>query len=415
MNNNDHKIVIAGAGPAGAATSLFLCKNKIPHVILDKATFPRDKICGDALSGKVVDVLRKLDEKLLEELGVNNEQFLGSYGVKFSAPSGKSVNIPFASDISKLKEAPGFISKRIHFDHFLFQKIDRSIATVMENTEIKEMKQEGDYVSLIVLQNGIEKRINCKLLIGAEGDRSIVSKKLAGTIKEDKHYCAGLRAYYKGVNNFHGQNYIELHFMKEALPGYFWIFPLPNGEANVGIGMLSSEVSLKKVNLKKMMMDIIQHHPDMKERFSKAEIMGDIKGWGLPLGSRKRKISGDNFLLVGDAASLIDPFTGEGIGNGMLSGMLAAKQIQEAILADRFDADFLSAYDKKIYDTLWRELKISHTLQKLSKYKWLFNFVINKAAKSKRLRDSMMMMFENVEARNRLMNPLNYLKLLFRN
>ena len=414
MKEQSSTVVIAGAGPSGVVTSLFLSKYGIPHIILDKAVFPRDKICGDALSGKVVDTLRKLDENFLTELGMKKDQFLGSYGVKFAAPNGNSVNIPFAPDFSKLKSAPGFISKRIHFDHFLFQKIDRSFATVMENAEIKELKREKEKLLIFLIQDGIEKKIECKLLVGAEGDRSLVAKKLGGIAKEDKHYCAGLRAYYKGVNDFHGENFIELHFLKEALPGYFWIFPLPNGEANIGIGMLSSEVSLKKINLKKMMNDIIQFHPAMKERFSQAEIIGEIKGWGLPLGSKKRKISGDNYLLVGDAASLIDPFTGEGIGNGMLSGMMAAKQIQEAVLANRFDNAFLSSYDKKIYDALWKELKISHTLQRLSKHKWLFNFIINKAAKSRRLQNSMMMMFENVEARNRLMNPLNYLKLLFR-
>ena len=104
------------------------------------------------------------------------------------------------------------------------------------------------------------------------------------------------------------------------------------------------------------MLDLIKSYPPISERFQNAELIGDIKGWGLPLGSKKRKISGDNFLLVGDSASLIDPFTGEGIGNGMISGMLAAKQIQQAIAADRFDKSFLADYDKKIYDALWSEL-----------------------------------------------------------
>src|SRR5947207_2015215 len=83
---------------------------------------------------------------------------------------------------------------------------------------------------------------------------------------------------------------------------------------------------------------------------------------------KKRKISGDHFLLTGDAASLIDPFTGEGIGNGMISGMIAAEQIQQAIHADRYDAAFLSSYDKKIYEALWSELKLSRKLQGFAKY-----------------------------------------------
>jgi flavin-dependent dehydrogenase len=284
----------------------------------------------------------------------------------------------------------------------------------MEHTEIQELMRDDNGITLKVIQDGMEKIIHCKLIVGAEGDRSIVAKKLAGFRKEEDHYCAGLRAYYKGVKDFHRQHFIELHFLKETLPGYLWLFPLPNGEANVGIGMLSSMVGQKKINLKKLLIASIATHPAFKERFSGAVQIGEIKGWGLPLGSKWRRISGNNFLLVGDAASLIDPFTGEGIGNGMLSGMIAAKQIQEAMMANRFDENFLRTYDNNIKEILWRELKISHMLQRLSRFRWLFNFVIRKASRNKRLRDTIMSMFENVEARNRLRNPFNYLKLLFR-
>src|SRR6185436_17613791 len=174
----------------------------------------------------------------------------------------------------------------------------------------------------------------------------------------------------------------ELHFVKELLPGYFWIFPMPGGYANVGVGMLSQHVSKRKVNLKNEMLNIIRSHPEFSKRFEGATLEGDIKGWGLPLGSRKRKISGANFLLAGDAASLIDPFTGEGIGNAMTTGMIAAGYIQKAIAANRYDAAFLSAYDKEVYSKLWKELRISRTLQKLSAHAWLFNFVIRKAITS---------------------------------
>ncbi len=407
------EVVIAGAGPAGITTSLFLCKEKIPHVILEKAEFPRDKICGDALSGKIRDVLNTLDEKFSSELDLNVIQSLGSYGVKFVAPNGSFVDIPFSTDLKKLKEAPGYVSKRIHFDHFLFRKIDRSVATVVENADVQELTQDENGIAVSYVQNGNKKSIHCKLLVGAEGDRSLVAKRLAGFRKEDEHYCAGLRAYYKGVKNFHPQNFIELHFLKECLPGYFWMFPLPNGEATVGIGMLSADVSRKKINLRKMMLNIIQNHPPIRERFENAVMMDEIKGWGLPLGSRRRKISGNHFLLVGDAASLIDPFTGEGIGNGMISGMIAAHQIQKAIEANRYDESFLSSYDKKIYATLGSELKLSRKLQGFAKYEWPFNMVVNNASRNKEIRDLITCMFEDVNLRMKLSNPKFYFRLLF--
>ena len=250
------------------------------------------------------------------------------------------------------------------------------------------------------------------MLIGAEGDRSLVAKKLSAIKKDNDHYCAGIRAYYEGVTELHDQNFIELHFLEELLPGYFWIFPLPNGQANVGAGMLSSSVSAKKVNLKEDMLRAIANNPKIKHRFANAKLVNNIQGWGLPLGSKKRVISGNNFLLTGDAASLIDPFTGEGIGNAMYSGMLAAAHIQNCIKQNNFSAEFNQTYDKAFYDRQWDELKLSHTMQKLCKYPWLFNFVVNKANKNKALRETISCMFEDLDLRAKLRNPLFYVKLL---
>ena len=92
---------------------------------------------------------------------------------------------------------------------------------------------------------------------------------------------------------------------------------MADGTCNVGLGMRSDRVSKGKVNLKKELDRIIQEHPQFKDRFQQAEALEMPKGWGLPMGSKQQTIAGDGFLLLGDAAALIDPFTGEGIGNGM--------------------------------------------------------------------------------------------------
>jgi geranylgeranyl reductase family protein len=407
-------VIIAGAGPAGATASLFLCKERIPHVIIDKASFPRDKICGDALSGKVVDVLKRLNPVVLEEVYNTPAKFLGSYGVKFGAPNGNTVDVPFKTNLASLSNAPGFLSRRIHFDNFLFQKIDRNVATVLENCSLKEIRYEDDGIYCTAEKDGKTVHLHSNLIIGAEGDRSIVAKQLSKIRKENKYYCAGLRAYYTGVKNMHEKNFIELHFLKELLPGYLWVFPLPDGGANVGVGMLSSVVSRKKINLKQVMLDSLKNNSILKDRFADAILTSDIKGWGLPLGSKKRKISGKRFLLTGDAASLIDPFTGEGISNAMTSGMLAAAQVKRSVESNRYDAKFLSDYDKEVYNLLWSELRISRTLQRFSKYGKLFNYVVNKAAVNEDFRNVITCMFDDLDLRKKLNNPRLYFKLLFR-
>lgn len=412
--NKAEDIVIIGAGPAGVSTSLFLAKAGIPHTLIEKSEFPRDKTCGDALSGKVVYVLKQLGESYVERLQNKPNAFLPSWGVKFVAPNGKHIDIPFKSDLSKESHAPGFISKRIDFDAEFFSWINRDYATVHLNTALESIEGKGKNMVLKLNTQGKHWEIKSpKLVIGAEGDRSIVAKNLSNIRKENDHYCAGIRAYYDGVTGLNEQGFIELHFLPEMLPGYFWIFPLPNGQANVGAGMLSATVSKKRINLKEDMLRAIETNQHIRERFKDAKLLGKIQGWGLPLGSKIRDISGDNFLLTGDAASLIDPFTGEGIGNALYSGMLAARHIENCLTENRFDAVHNKAYDKAFYDRQWDELKLSHTMQKLVKFPWLFNFVVNKAHKNKALRETISCMFEDLDLRAKLRNPLFYLRLLF--
>jgi menaquinone-9 beta-reductase len=406
-------VLIAGAGPGGASTSVFLATEKIKHLIIDKAVFPRDKVCGDALSGKTVGMLKRMTATWQQQFLADKSKAVVCSGIQFIAPDSSCLDIPFQSTNNETAEPPGFVSRRIDFDNTLAGLIDPQYATFLTGTLLEDIEQTADGLIVTINHQGERKFIFTKMIVGAEGRSSIVAKKLAHHSMEPAHYSAGIRAYYKNVSGLHTNNYIELHFLKELQPGYLWIFPLANGAANVGVGMLSKSVSAKKVNLKQLMQDAIQSHPNIKDRFANAEIEGNIEGWGLPLGSKKRTLSGNRFLLTGDAGSLIDPFTGEGIGNAMVSGLVASRVIKKAVGTNNFSAEFLQQYDKELYKKLWAELKLSHYLQILSSKPRLFNFVVGKASRSKELRETISCMFENVDIRKKFMNPLFYLKILF--
>jgi geranylgeranyl reductase family protein len=411
LNNNHSQIVILGAGPGGAATALYLAKQGIKSILVDKAKFPRDKICGDALSGKVLDRLKEINPDLIsafEKLPVQ----VPCYGVEFVAPNLQSIKLPFKKDFKENKTTPGFVAKRIDFDNFLITEIKKQpLITLIEETDISNFELINNKWHL----KSKDGNFNCTadLIIAANGAHSQFSKKIGKIEVEHQHYCAGLRAYYKGIEGLSEYNFIELHFLKEFLPGYFWIFPLPDGTANVGVGMRSDHVSSRKINLKNEMLSIIQTNPILKERFKNAELIDEIKGYGLPLGSKKRKISGERFMLVGDAASLIDPFTGEGVGNAMLSGKLAAEQAAKCISKNNFSGDEMKNYDKQINQLLGDELQLSYRLQKLVNNQWLFNWIVRKANNSKLLQDTLINMFENLEVREQFKKPSFYFKLIF--
>ena len=201
-------------------------------------------------------------------------------------------------------------------------------------------------------------------------------------------------------------NWLGLHVNESLLlPGYFWIFPLPNGHANVGVGMLSSEISKKKVNLKKEMLQLIATEESLKERFENAELIGKIDGWGLPLGSKKRSVSGDHYMLVGDAGYFVDPFTGEGIGNAMYCRMYAANQAIKCLDKNDFSAKMMQQYDVDIYRVLGQELQLSRKLQLLLNYPFIFNGFAKLATRNKKIGELMSSMFFDMDLREKLLSP----------
>ena len=347
-------VAIVGAGPAGSSLAICLHKSGLKVALIDKSTFPRDKICGDAISPDVVNQLGKMQLGTKEAFMALDKK-IWCNAVRFVSPNYHAVDL-------KLNEegVNGYVSPRIDFDSFLYKQALLSDAVKdFSGTILKEISTSIDGVCIQLESESIE----AKMVIGADGAHSIVKRTFMDEPMDKDHYCAGLRVYYENVSGFSDDNAVELHFYNELLPGYFWVFPLPGNRANVGLGMLSSFIAKKKPNLKKLLQEIIDTHPNVKDRFANAKALEQIQGFGLPLGSKKRLISGDRFLLLGDAASLINPLSGEGIANAIRSGRVAADHIITAFNLGRFDAQFNQAYDKEIYRRLWGELRLNYWMQ----------------------------------------------------
>lgn len=404
-------ICIIGGGPGGCAAALQLARRGAEAVLIEKARFPRDKVCGDALSGKVMRALERLDPELASAVK-GDARARPSWGVTFVAPGGRQLRVPFSRRTGE-GEAPGAIMPRLAFDGLLLQRVKRAGGIhVIEGAAAKDFQRTGQGWAIRIDHEGGPKAIEARMVIDASGANSSFARQVAGLPMEPRHHAAGVRAYFTGVKGLDPDGFIELIFLKDLLPGYLWVFPLANGRANVGLGLRSDVVRKRKADLKKLLLELVATHPQLAGRFADAAMEGGVQGMGLPLASRRRRISGDGWLLVGDAAHLIDPFTGEGISHAMISGMHAADAAHEALAANDTGAARLHGYDARVWRRLGQELAISARLQQLAQQAWLFDLVVRRANSNPALADAISSMFTDLDLRARLREPGFYLDLL---
>lgn len=399
----EYDVIILGGGPGGSSTAAFLAKAGKKVVLLDRAKFPRDKTCGDGISGRSVSVLTELGVYKDFEKAEHQEMF----GVAFSSPNGTFV--PISSRKDGHASPPGFVCRREVFDNVLFQFAKKLVAKCLEGFIASDLIMEGDRVVGVKGKfEGKDMEFRAKVLVGADGAGGITARKVGAYNDDENHQCAAIRCYYDNVDGMIDQ--IELHFIDGVLPGYFWIFPLPNKRANVGIGMLVKDMKKKKVNLSKLMFEAIEKHPAFKGRFKDAKRSSDVKSWMLPLASKRMKIYGNGYVLVGDAASLIDPFSGEGIGNALTSGKYASQVILKAFEKNDFSPDVFSEYPTLLWGTIGNEIETNYKMQKMANNKFLLNMIIGKANRSKEIRSVISDALIDPHNHKKLIDPLFILR-----
>ena len=402
-----YDVIIVGAGPAGTSAALYAHRLGLNCILLDKAVFPRDKICGDALSGKSVRIMRELD--ILDEL--DNLDGSEINRITFGSPKNIQFDVNLKGTQNNDQITKGFVIPREIFDNYLFEKAN-AVADTRQGFSVKDLIFENNYVVGVKgkTRSGKEEEFRAPVVMGCDGSNSIVARKLGLYEMEMDHTSVAVRCYYEGVKGLTDQ--IELHYVKEVNPGYFWLFPAGGGRANIGIGLSKSDMKKENRTLRQIMDEVTQTEY-FKERFADAKQLERPVGWNLPLGSIHRKNHGNGFMLLGDAAGLVDPFTGEGIGNAMVSGQYAMEVAAKSKLSGDFSEKAFAEYDELLWREIGKELRTSTKLQSLARSKFLLNFVINRASRNEEVQNIISGMLANEIPKDELSSPLFYFKILF--
>jgi len=402
-----YDLIIVGAGPAGTTAALYAERNNLNCIVVDKAIFPRDKICGDALSGKSVRIFDELN--LTKEI----EKLEGSEinRITFGGPNHKHFDVHLKGNKKNNYITKGFVIPRKVFDYFLFKKA-KEVTEILEGFKVKDLIYKNGKPAGIkgVNRKGDEQIIEAPIILGCDGAHSIISRKLDAYKKDMEHTAVAIRCYYEGVEGL--SNQIELHYISEVKPGYFWLFPAGGNKANIGIGLSKNDAKKEDRTLTNIMEDVTQSQY-FKDRFSNAKPLEKPKGWNLPMGSIHRKNYGDGYMLLGDAAGLVDPFTGEGIGNAMVAAKYAISTAKKAKDKGDYSKNVLGEYDQLLWGEIGKELSTSTKLQSLSRSSFLLNFVINRASRNQEVQDIISGMLSKEIPKDELSSPLFYFKILF--
>ena len=427
-NGASFDTIVVGGGPGGASAAGYLAMGGQRVLLIEKDIWPRDKICGDAVGGKSLSHVQRLGVK--EHL--EQTPHFRVTGILFSSQKGHEVRVALQEeDVARLEA--GYALPREQFDTLLFREVQSTVrkagGAVIQGGDVRQVlyddgnggedpgPKSGDarYGSWVVVRiggrGGEELTFHASNLVGAAGYRCPVAKSMLEETYEEPmldrdHYCAGYREYWTGVKGCESQvGDIEIHFVDSVLPGYFWLFPVSEGVVNVGIGMVMSEMDKQKKKLKALQADVITNHKLFKDRFADATMIeGSGRGWQLPFGSPRKKSelqprrsAANRVFLVGDAATLVDPFSGEGVGNALVSGELAAQHILE----EKAPMD----YQKALWDALGPELTNSHRMQRMSRKAWLLNWFVKKASKKPVIQEMMTEMIASKEAQENLHSP----------
>jgi len=336
----DADVVVVGAGPAGSAAAYHLARTGLDVALLEKTTFPREKVCGDGLTPRAVKALVAMGIDTSEQAG-----WLHNKGLRIIG-GGMRLEIPWP-DLASFPSY-GLVRPRSDFDDLLARQAVKAGAVLHEATTVTgpELDERTGRITGVTTKGEAgEVTYRAPLVVAADGNSSRLSLAMGVHKRDDRPMGVAVRTYYRSPRHDDDwlESWLELWDRDEQtgrerlLPGYGWIFGVGDGTSNVGLGILNTSTAWGQVDYKDLLKRWLDQTPE-EWGFRDENRTQPVRGAALPMGFNRQPHYTRGMLLVGDSGGMVNPFNGEGIAYAMESGEIAAQTIAQALARPTADA-----------------------------------------------------------------------------
>ncbi|WP_342373113.1 geranylgeranyl reductase family protein [Propioniciclava soli] len=320
-------VIVVGAGPAGSTAATWLARRGLDVALLEKARFPRDKVCGDGLTPRATKQLVRLGVDVSEAAGWKHNVGLRTYGARRE---------PFHFPWPELESFPnyGLTRPRADFDHLLARLATDAGAHLYEDTTVSEPILAGERIVGVRAKDG--RTFRARVTLACDGNSSRLALGMGLEKNRKRPMGVAVRTYYRSEARTHDA-WMESHLQlwdgepgrSHLLPGYGWVFALGDGTVNVGMGTVSSTASSQKVNFRDLLNTWVRNTPP-EWGFTPENQIGGVGSAALPMSFNRKPAYGRGLLLVGDSGGMVSPFNGEGIPYAMEAAEMAADAVADA-------------------------------------------------------------------------------------